>query len=269
MRKDRTTDPPMTPLMTPSTERHATHRKDLSYDGLCDAFFVSEAGAPLTYRIAGWTFASLARRLGLRGPVRVAVWGSDLSQRIQGASPAPAWPLVTEPLLGDTWKEDSLLTCQSFNETPRPPPAPRRPSWWATSQVSCQKRIAPPRARRSSPIQVPTAVGLTPFRNPLGSHVIVRRAYPRAGPKENVQVLIHNAGQRRLLPVPGMGRMVGMVSARRNTKVQETARSVLIAGGRTCTPFQPSRHLLPIHRQDNDLRVFGWESFLPTPFWPL
>jgi len=50
---------------------YAAHRKDLSYDGLCDAFFVSEGGAPLTYRIAGWTFASLARRLGLRGPVGV------------------------------------------------------------------------------------------------------------------------------------------------------------------------------------------------------
>jgi integrase/recombinase XerD len=50
---------------------YAAHRKILGYDDRCDTFFVSHGGAPLTYRAASWTFAGLARRLGLRGPVGV------------------------------------------------------------------------------------------------------------------------------------------------------------------------------------------------------
>jgi integrase/recombinase XerD len=50
---------------------YAAHRKTLGYDAHCDTFFVSQRGAPLTYRAASWTFAGLARRLGLRGPVGV------------------------------------------------------------------------------------------------------------------------------------------------------------------------------------------------------
>lgn len=50
---------------------YAAHRKTLGYDDRCDTFFVSHGGAPLTYRAASWTFAGLARRLGLRGPVGV------------------------------------------------------------------------------------------------------------------------------------------------------------------------------------------------------
>jgi len=51
--------------------RDYAHRTDLGDDDLGDTFFVSEGGAPLTYRVASWTFAGLARRLGLRGPVGV------------------------------------------------------------------------------------------------------------------------------------------------------------------------------------------------------
>src|SRR5437879_6858187 len=31
---------------------YAAHRTDLGYDDLCDTFFVSEGGTPLTYRVA-------------------------------------------------------------------------------------------------------------------------------------------------------------------------------------------------------------------------
>lgn len=47
---------------------YAAQRADLGYDGLCDAFFVSERGAPVHYHVIARTFVSLARRLGLRGP---------------------------------------------------------------------------------------------------------------------------------------------------------------------------------------------------------
>ena len=47
---------------------YAAQRGALGYDGLCDAFFVSERGAPVHYHVIARTFVSLARRLGLRGP---------------------------------------------------------------------------------------------------------------------------------------------------------------------------------------------------------
>lgn len=57
---------------------YATQRQALGYDGLCDAFFVSERGGPLNYHVTGATFVALARRLGLRGPVGVR--GASLHQ---------------------------------------------------------------------------------------------------------------------------------------------------------------------------------------------
>ncbi|HKE86481.1 MAG TPA: tyrosine-type recombinase/integrase [Vicinamibacterales bacterium] len=47
---------------------YAIRRHQLGYDGLCDAFFVSERGTPLNYHVIARTFVALARRLGLRGP---------------------------------------------------------------------------------------------------------------------------------------------------------------------------------------------------------
>jgi integrase len=47
---------------------YAARRRQLGYDGLCDAFFVSERGTPLNYHVIARTFVMLARRLGLRGP---------------------------------------------------------------------------------------------------------------------------------------------------------------------------------------------------------
>lgn len=48
---------------------YAECRTQLGYDGLCDAFFVSERGTPLHYHVIARTFVALARRVGLRGPV--------------------------------------------------------------------------------------------------------------------------------------------------------------------------------------------------------
>lgn len=47
---------------------YAACRQQLGYDGLCDAFFVSERGSPLNYHVIARTFVTLARRVGLRGP---------------------------------------------------------------------------------------------------------------------------------------------------------------------------------------------------------
>lgn len=47
---------------------YAARRQQLGYDGLCDAFFVSERGTPLNYHVIARTFVMLVRRLGLRGP---------------------------------------------------------------------------------------------------------------------------------------------------------------------------------------------------------
>lgn len=47
---------------------YATRRRQLGYDGICDAFFVSERGTPLNYHVIARTFVTLARRVGLRGP---------------------------------------------------------------------------------------------------------------------------------------------------------------------------------------------------------
>jgi integrase len=47
---------------------YAARRQQLGYDGLCDAFFVSERGTLLNYHVIARTFVMLARRVGLRGP---------------------------------------------------------------------------------------------------------------------------------------------------------------------------------------------------------
>jgi integrase len=47
---------------------YADRRKQLGYDGLCDAFFVSERGTPLHYHVIARTFVTLARHANLRGP---------------------------------------------------------------------------------------------------------------------------------------------------------------------------------------------------------
>lgn len=60
---------PLHPTTTEALRTYAACRARLGYDGLCDAFFVSERGTPLNYHVAARTFVMLARRLGLRGPV--------------------------------------------------------------------------------------------------------------------------------------------------------------------------------------------------------
>jgi len=46
---------------------YAATRKHLGYDGLCDAFFVSESGTPLAYSTVGRTFLGIVRGLGISG----------------------------------------------------------------------------------------------------------------------------------------------------------------------------------------------------------
>jgi integrase len=47
--------------------RYIGHRQALGYDGLCDAFFVSERKRALSYGAVKHTFGSLIRHLGIRG----------------------------------------------------------------------------------------------------------------------------------------------------------------------------------------------------------
>ena len=60
---------PLHPTTAAALRTYAQQRRDLGYDGLCSAFFVSERGDRLNYDILARTFVQLARRLGLRGPV--------------------------------------------------------------------------------------------------------------------------------------------------------------------------------------------------------
>ena len=48
---------------------YSNQKQCLGYEGLCDTFFVSESGIPFKYRAVSWTFVSLARKIGIRGPV--------------------------------------------------------------------------------------------------------------------------------------------------------------------------------------------------------
>lgn len=59
---------PLHPTTAAALRAYAAHRRRLGYDGRCDCFFVSERGGPLNYPGTARTFATLARRLGLRGP---------------------------------------------------------------------------------------------------------------------------------------------------------------------------------------------------------
>jgi len=59
---------PLHPTTVEALRTYAACRARLGYDGLCDAFFVSERGTPLNYHVTARTFVRLARRLGLRGP---------------------------------------------------------------------------------------------------------------------------------------------------------------------------------------------------------
>ena len=60
---------PLHPTTADALRTYARQRRDLGYDGLCSAFFVSERGDRLNHDVLARTFAQLARRLGLRGPV--------------------------------------------------------------------------------------------------------------------------------------------------------------------------------------------------------
>jgi integrase len=60
---------PLHPTTAEALRTYAHRRQTLGYDGLCDAFFVSERGTRLTYHTLARTFVTLARQLRLRGPV--------------------------------------------------------------------------------------------------------------------------------------------------------------------------------------------------------
>ena len=60
---------PLHPTTAAALRAYTKQRRVLGYDGLCSAFFVSEHGTRLNYRVLARTFVHLARRLGLRGPV--------------------------------------------------------------------------------------------------------------------------------------------------------------------------------------------------------
>ena len=57
---------PFHPTTTEMLRRYCEQRLRLGYDGLSDAFFVSEQGRMLSYAAARRTFGALTRRLGLR-----------------------------------------------------------------------------------------------------------------------------------------------------------------------------------------------------------
>ena len=60
---------PLHPTTAAALQTYAQQRRVLGYGGLCNAFFVSERGTRLNHDVLARTFAQLARRLGLRGPV--------------------------------------------------------------------------------------------------------------------------------------------------------------------------------------------------------
>jgi integrase/recombinase XerD len=60
---------PLHPTTADALRAYADRRQTLGYDGLCDAFFVSERGTRLSYHTLARTFVTLARQLRLRGPV--------------------------------------------------------------------------------------------------------------------------------------------------------------------------------------------------------
>lgn len=62
-------NPRLVPLHTTTADQlrlYAQERKRLHYDGLSDAFFVSEQGSDLCYDAVWQTFVGLARRAGIR-----------------------------------------------------------------------------------------------------------------------------------------------------------------------------------------------------------
>ena len=100
---------PLHPATADALRTYARQRRDLGYDGLCSAFFVSERGDRLNYHVLAWTFVQLARRFGLRGPGRHA-----RSQPAQAASQlrrGPARPAETRSARPSTrrFKADSSL----------------------------------------------------------------------------------------------------------------------------------------------------------------
>jgi integrase len=60
---------PLHPTTVDALRTYVHRRHTLGYDGLCDAFFVSERGTRLKYHTLARTFVTLARQLRLRGPV--------------------------------------------------------------------------------------------------------------------------------------------------------------------------------------------------------
>ncbi|NOT56913.1 MAG: tyrosine-type recombinase/integrase [Deltaproteobacteria bacterium] len=61
---------PLHPTTVEKLSAYAQERKRLHYDALSDAFFVSEAGKPLSYDACRDTFATLLVRAGIQPPVR-------------------------------------------------------------------------------------------------------------------------------------------------------------------------------------------------------
>ena len=57
---------PLHPTTADQLRLYAQERKRLHYDGLSDAFFVSEQGSHLCYDAVWQTFVGLARRAGIR-----------------------------------------------------------------------------------------------------------------------------------------------------------------------------------------------------------
>jgi len=56
---------PLHPTVVVQLRQYAHRRRELYYDGLADAFFISEQGRPLTFDSLDWTFRRLVRRLAL------------------------------------------------------------------------------------------------------------------------------------------------------------------------------------------------------------
>jgi integrase len=83
---------PLHPTTADALRTYAQRRHALGYDGLCDAFFVSERGTRLTYHTLARTFVTLARQLRLRGPVGIRGASLHNLRHSFAVEPLAAWP---------------------------------------------------------------------------------------------------------------------------------------------------------------------------------
>ncbi len=60
---------PLHQSVAEALREYSAHRRRIRDDALCERFFVSDQGKPLPYRSVSWSFVTLARRVGIRGPV--------------------------------------------------------------------------------------------------------------------------------------------------------------------------------------------------------